>query len=46
MGQLNKYSSAKALIDAVNNWILDDNNTRIQTKSSGHSSVEYRQMAA
>ncbi|MCT3114752.1 IS3 family transposase [Leuconostoc lactis] len=40
------YSSTKALIDAVNNWILYDNNTRIQTKLNGHSPVEYRQLAA
>ncbi|WP_259651148.1 IS3 family transposase [Leuconostoc lactis] len=46
IGPLNKYSSAKALIDAVNNWILYYNNTRIQTKLNGHSPVEYRQMAA
>ncbi len=45
IGPLNKYSSAKALIDAVNNWILYYNNTRIQTKLNGHSPVEYRQMA-
>ena len=46
IGPLNKYSSAKALIDAVNNWILYYNNTRIQTKLNGHSPVEYRQLAA
>ena len=46
IGPLNKYPSAKALIEAVNNWILYYNNTRIQTKLNGHSPVEYRQMAA
>ena len=46
IGPLNKYSSAKALVDAVKKWILYYNNTRIQTKLNGHSPVEYRQMAA
>ncbi|QBZ04620.1 hypothetical protein C6P08_05270 [Weissella confusa] len=42
----NIYPSTKALIDAINNWIRYDNNTRIQAKLNGHSPVEYRQMAA
>ena len=46
IGPLNNYSSAKELIDAINNWILYYNNTRIQVKLNGHSPVEYRQMAA
>jgi transposase InsO family protein len=46
IGPLNNYSSAKELIDAINNWILYYNNTRIQAKLNGHSPVEYRQMAA
>ncbi|WP_428833365.1 IS3 family transposase [Leuconostoc lactis] len=33
-------------MNAVNNWILYYNNTRIQIKLSGHSPVEYRQLAA
>ncbi|NKN80478.1 IS3 family transposase, partial [Weissella cibaria] len=32
IGPLNNYSSAKELIDAINNWILYYNNTRIQAK--------------
>ncbi|MGL5746769.1 MAG: IS3 family transposase, partial [Weissella cibaria] len=46
IGPLNNYSSAKELIDAIDNWILYYNNTRIQAKLNGHSPVEYRQMAA
>lgn len=46
IGPLDNYSSAKELIDAINNWILYYNNTRIQAKLNGHSPVEYRQMAA
>ena len=46
IGPLNNYSSAKELIDAINNWILYYNNTRIQAKLNRHSPVEYRQMAA
>ncbi|MDQ2158781.1 IS3 family transposase, partial [Weissella cibaria] len=46
IGPLNNYSSSKELIDAINNWILYYNNTRIQAKLNGHSPVEYRQMAA
>ncbi|MFL2053091.1 IS3 family transposase [Leuconostoc mesenteroides] len=46
IGPLDNYSSAKELIDAINNWILYYNNTRIQAKLNGHSPVEHRQMAA
>ena len=46
IGPLNNYSSAKELIDAIDNWILYYNNTRIQAKLNGHSPVEYRKMAA
>lgn len=42
---LNRYSSAKELMDVLNDWILYYNNIRIQTKLNGHSLLEYLQMA-
>jgi len=46
IGPLKQYESAQALIQAINEWIMYYNNTRIQAKLNGHSPVKYRQMTA